>query len=171
MLLIELFIFSANGEINNAHVEGLSNYVVKHADFKVAKWNVSMGFLWSNIKGKTAYEVDGYIANKLPVYGAGDVRWVYRQNTLFSIQKIIVVYSLFDAIYLKHLQTCYKIYVLFDSFDVSELAFSTQAKLKVNLKTKKVQIVSFTATTISIAKAKVYNVLSGASDGWSSLNR
>ncbi|XP_016842871.1 uncharacterized protein LOC100679942 [Nasonia vitripennis] len=105
---------TANGEINNAHVDGLSDYVVKHADFKIAKWNASMSFLWSNIKGKTAYEVDAYIANKIPVYGAGEI-----------------------------------------SFDISDFAFSTQAKLKVNLKTKKVQIVSFSATAISVAKTMI----------------
>lgn len=55
------------------YVEGLSGYSVEQADFKIAKWNASMDLLWSNIKGKVAYTLDGYFGNKLPVYGSGNV--------------------------------------------------------------------------------------------------
>ncbi|XP_011504185.1 PREDICTED: uncharacterized protein LOC105367242 [Ceratosolen solmsi marchali] len=66
-------IFTGTIAVANFNFDGLSTYIVRNADFKIAKWNITVDFLWPNVKGKTAYDVQGHALDKILVYGSGDL--------------------------------------------------------------------------------------------------
>jgi hypothetical protein len=70
---VVFYVISGTIGVKKFNFDGLSNYIVQNADFKVAKWNVTVDFLWPLLQGNTSYDIQGHALDKILVYGSGDL--------------------------------------------------------------------------------------------------
>ncbi|KAL2743660.1 uncharacterized protein V1477_008100 [Vespula maculifrons] len=70
-LHVNLSYISADTNLKNLHISGLSNYQVKQGKFMLVGLQIEVGFHWEEIATRSKYNINGTAANKYPIYGKG----------------------------------------------------------------------------------------------------
>ncbi|KAI4487535.1 hypothetical protein M0804_005684 [Polistes exclamans] len=68
---IVLSYVTADLNLKNLHMTGLSDYQVKEGKLHIVGLSVTVAFRWEKIVVKSEYDVNGVAANKYPIYGKG----------------------------------------------------------------------------------------------------
>ncbi|KAF7397947.1 hypothetical protein HZH68_009169 [Vespula germanica] len=72
-LHVNLSYISADTNLKNLHISGLSNYQVKQGKFMLVGLQIKVGFHWEEIATRSKYDINGTAANKYPIYGKGEL--------------------------------------------------------------------------------------------------
>ncbi|KAK2577035.1 hypothetical protein KPH14_011993 [Odynerus spinipes] len=77
-LHVEISYVLADLLLNNLHMTGLSQYEVNKGYYSNGGLYMEMGFRWEEIVTKTAYDIDGTLLNKFPIYGKGELTGIIK---------------------------------------------------------------------------------------------
>ncbi|XP_046823031.1 uncharacterized protein LOC124425951 [Vespa crabro] len=70
-LHVNLSYITADTNLKNLHMTGLSDYQVKEGKFMLIGLQVKVAFHWEEIVTKSEYDINGTAADKYPIYGKG----------------------------------------------------------------------------------------------------
>ncbi|KAL2712989.1 uncharacterized protein V1478_017580 [Vespula squamosa] len=70
-LHVNLSYISADTNLKNLHMTGLSDYQIKEGKFTLIGLQIKVAFHWEEIVTKSEYDINGTAANKYPIYGKG----------------------------------------------------------------------------------------------------
>ncbi|XP_035731130.1 uncharacterized protein LOC118445564 [Vespa mandarinia] len=77
-LHVNLSYITADTNLKNLHMTGLSDYQVKEGKFMLIGLQIKVAFRWEEIVTKSEYDINGTAANKYPIYGKGKLVYFKR---------------------------------------------------------------------------------------------